>query len=142
MNKNIFHIGEHIIVNGFFSGFEFINEKGVVRELSDEDFSLYGIEFENQILNILHNYSGQCSEDDEYYIPSKLISSDPDFCCTQNQDNLYDYKKSIQELKDMLMYLDENKNTSDIISLQSEVLKQFGNILEQRIEIEKEKVNI
>jgi len=33
----------------------------------------------------------------------------------------YDYNKEIEEIKNMIMYLDDQKNVHDILSIQSEV---------------------
>ena len=46
----------------------------------------------------------------------------------------YDYKREIEELKNMIMYLDENKNVHDLISLQAEIGKQFGNLIQMKIQ--------
>ena len=45
----------------------------------------------------------------------------------------YDYNKEIEELKNMVMYLDDKKNIHDLLSLQSEVNKQFGNLIQMKI---------
>jgi len=57
----------------------------------------------------------------------------------------YDYNKEIEELKNMIMYLDDQKNIHDLLSLQSEVNKQFGNLIQFKIghdyELVQEKVD-
>jgi len=45
----------------------------------------------------------------------------------------YDYNKEIEEIKNMIMYLDDQKNVHDILSIQSEVNKQFGNLIQMKI---------
>jgi hypothetical protein len=45
----------------------------------------------------------------------------------------YDYNKEIEELKNMVMYLDDQKNVHDLLSLQSEVNKQFANLIQMKI---------
>jgi hypothetical protein len=57
----------------------------------------------------------------------------------------YDYNKEIEELKNMIMYLDDQKNVHDLLSLQSEVNKQFANLIQMKIshdyELVQEKVD-
>lgn len=48
-------------------------------------------------------------------------------------DKQYNYNKEIEELKNMVMYLDDTKNVHDLISLQAEVNKQFGNLIQMKI---------
>jgi hypothetical protein len=45
----------------------------------------------------------------------------------------YDYNKEIEELKNMIMYLNDQKNVHDLLSLQSEVNKQFANLIQMKI---------
>ena len=48
-------------------------------------------------------------------------------------DDTHDYKREIEELKNMVMYLDTDKNIHDLISMQAEINKQFGNLISLKL---------
>lgn len=53
-------------------------------------------------------------------------------------DEQHDYNKEIEELKNIVMYLDDNKNIHDLLSLKDEISRQMSVLIELKLKMDYE----
>ena len=53
-------------------------------------------------------------------------------------DEQYDYNKEIEELKNIVMYLNENKNIHDLLSIKDEISRQMSILIELKLKMDYE----